>query len=205
MRNLIIVIVLVMILGVTGFLFQDQTKTPKTEVPKQEELSSKIKLGQAKECSGHLTPSQTEGSYYKVGSPERKNIVEGVGGEKLVVTGFVFDKDCKPIAGAWLDFWHADSNGVYDNTGYKLRGHQYSSEKGMFRLETIVPARYGSRPPHIHVKIRASENSQIITSQLYFPGESQNQTDLIFNETLIMQIENTQSGKIGKFNFVVNR
>lgn len=154
-------------------------------------------------CAEVPTPSQTEGPYYKTGSPQRNNIAEETSGEKLIVTGFVYDKDCKPIANAWLDFWHADTNGVYDNAGYKLRGHQFTDENGMYRLETIVPAAYETRPPHIHVKVRAL-NGPILTSQMYFPNDPKNQTDSIFNQELIMSTKEHADGKITEFNFVLN-
>src|SRR5437773_2103220 len=78
-------------------------------------------------CSGTITPAVTEGPYYKAGSPERTDLLEaGIPGTKLVITGYVYDRNCQPIAGAWLDFWQADGNGQYDNSGYKLRGHQFT-------------------------------------------------------------------------------
>lgn len=155
-------------------------------------------------CTGNPTPSQTEGPYYKAGSPKRNNISEGISGEKLVVSGYVYDKSCKPAANAWLDFWHTDANGAYDNEGFKLRGHQFVDENGMYRLETIMPAAYGSRPTHIHVKVRAS-NGPVLTSQMYFPNDPQNQTDSIFNQALIMNVEDSANGKFAEFNFVLNQ
>lgn len=155
-------------------------------------------------CTGIPTPAQTAGPYYKTGSPERRYIAEGVAGEKLVITGNVFNKNCEPVAGAWLDYWQADSKGAYDNNGFTLRGHQYTEVSGIYRLETIIPAAYESRPPHIHVKVR-SGNDPILTSQLYFPGQSQNRTDSIFNAALVMTLNDTASGKSGEFNFVLNQ
>ena len=43
------------------------------------------------------------------------------------------------VAGALLDLWHCDAAGVYDNDGYRLRGHQFSDAEGRFVFETIVP------------------------------------------------------------------
>ena len=54
-------------------------------------------------------------------------------GTKLIVTGYVFTTDCQPIAKAWLDFWQADSRGQYDNTGYTLRGHQFTDSQGHYQ------------------------------------------------------------------------
>ena len=154
------------------------------------------------ECSGITTPQQTEGPYYKVGSPQRNNIAQNLPGEKIVITGFVFDKNCQPIPSVWLDFWQADSKGVYDNSGYNLRGHQYTDASGRYQLETIIPSAYERRPPHIHVKIKAPDGI-ILTSQMYFPNESLNKTDSIFNPALTMEVTHTSDGKEAKFNFVL--
>lgn len=117
---------------------------------------------------------------------------------------YVFNENCEPIYSAWLDFWQADGNGVYDNAGYKLRGHQLSDKDGKFLLETVIPGRYPGRTPHIHVKVRASQDSPVITSQLFMPGETQNETDSIFNEGLVMDVKDSADGKIATFNFVIN-
>lgn len=154
------------------------------------------------DCSGIPTPQQAEGPYYKTRSQERNNIAQNLAGEKIVITGFVFDKNCKAIPGAWLDFWHADSSGKYDNSGFNLRGHQYTNKDGGYVLETIVPAAYETRPPHIHVKVKAPDGP-ILTSQMYFPNENLNREDPIFNPALIMEVIETADGKTGTFNFVL--
>src|SRR5689334_18639818 len=60
-------------------------------------------------CSGTPTPSQTEGPYYKAGSPERTSLREaGLSGPPLTITGYVLSTKCQPIAHALLDFWQAD-------------------------------------------------------------------------------------------------
>ncbi len=147
----------------------------------------------------------TEGPYYKTGSPERTNIVEsGTTGEKLIVEGRVLTTRGDSIAGAWLDFWQADGKGEYDNTGYNLRGHQYTDKTGSYRLETVVPAMYGSRTPHIHVKAQANPQSRTVTTQLFFPEEERNQTDNIFAPGMVMSVSDSAEGKQARFDFVLN-
>lgn len=156
-------------------------------------------------CTKTATPQLTEGPYYKKGSPERTNLREvGSVGENLTVTGYVYSTNCNPISGAWLDFWQADGNGVYDNAGYRLRGRQYTDKDGKYVLETVIPGKYPGRTPHIHVKFRANDKSPIITTQLFMPGEAQNKTDSIFNDSLIMDVKDTGSGKSATYNFVLN-
>jgi protocatechuate 3,4-dioxygenase beta subunit len=154
-------------------------------------------------CSGTPTPSQTEGPYYKPGSPERTSLREpGLAGTPLTLTGYVFSTACQPIAHALLDFWHADSNGNYDNAGFKLRGHQFTDKQGHYHLETIVPGEYPGRTRHIHVKVQAP-GQPVLTTQLYFPGESGNTSDSIFSPQLLMQVQSTPNGQLATFDFVL--
>jgi protocatechuate 3,4-dioxygenase beta subunit len=151
-----------------------------------------------------LTPSQTEGPYFKPNSPERTSLVDpGMPGTPLVITGRVLAPDGQPVAGALLDFWQADDSGAYDNVGYTLRGHQLTDDNGQYRLETIVPGLYPGRTRHIHVKVQAP-NGPVLTTQLYFPNEPRNATDGIFNPALVLPIEATDSGESATFDFVIN-
>lgn len=159
---------------------------------------------EASKCSGKLTPALTEGPYYKSGSPQRTNIRKDAVGEDLVLTGYVYDKTCRPISGAWLDFWQAGGNGVYDNAGYKLRGHQFTDKDGKYVLETVIPAKYSGRTPHIHVKVMADDKSPILTTQLFFPGESQNERDSIFNKDLIVKMLDQDDIKQAFSDFILN-
>lgn len=150
-----------------------------------------------------VTPAQTEGPFFTPSSPERASLLEpGLAGTTMILTGYVLSTDCAPIPNALLDFWHADDAGVYDNVGYKLRGHQFTDSQGMYTLETIVPGLYPGRTRHFHVKVQAP-NQPILTTQLYFPGEPDNQTDSIFSQDLLMDVQDTADGKSAAFNFVL--
>ena len=155
-------------------------------------------------CPGKLTPAQTEGPYFKSGSSERASLLtSGMPGTRLVLSGRVTGVYCQPIAHALLDFWQADSSGRYDNSGYTLRGHVFSDTSGMYRLETIVPGLYTGRTEHIHLKVQAP-GGPILTTQLYFPGVTQNDTDGIFDPALLMAITDQGStGRAGTYDFAV--
>jgi protocatechuate 3,4-dioxygenase beta subunit len=134
----------------------------------------------------------------------RASLIEpGTAGERLVITGSVFTRSCRPIAGAWLDFWQADAKGDYDNTGYTLRGHQFTDSEGGYRLETIVPGEYPGRTPHIHVKVRPP-GGEVLTSQLYLPGEPGNRTDGIFDPALVMSVIRFGNDTQAVFDFVLD-
>jgi len=150
------------------------------------------------------TLEQTEGPYYKAGSPLRRVLVgPGTAGTRLVITGAVLDARCRPVPRAWLDFWQADADGVYDNAGYRLRGHQFADAKCRYRLVTVVPGLYSGRTRHIHVKLRAP-GGRVVTSQLYFPGTQENDSDGIFDPSLVLKKARQDHGRVtATFTFVL--
>jgi protocatechuate 3,4-dioxygenase beta subunit len=158
------------------------------------------------DCDGKLTLAQTEGPFYKPHSPERSSLLEdGMQGTPLLITGRVFNQDCEPIAGAMLDFWQTDDEGQYDNLGYRLRGHQFADEDGSYTLETVLPGEYPGRTAHIHVKVFAPDGRELLTTQIYIPGVSDQTPDGIFSpELLAHDLEPGTDGqrRLG-FNFVV--
>jgi protocatechuate 3,4-dioxygenase beta subunit len=155
-------------------------------------------------CSGQLTPAQTEGPYFKAGSPTRTSLVDAsMPGTRLSLSGRVLRRGCAPIVGARLDFWQADAGGAYDNAGYRLRGNQTTDANGRYGLQTIVPGEYPGRTEHIHVKVQPPGGSTL-TTQLYFPGVSRNQQDSIFDAHLLLQTAPSGSGLAATFDFIVD-
>src|ERR671910_165022 len=147
------------------------------------------------------TVPQTEGPFYTPDTPQRQSLLEpGMAGTRLRVSGYVYDTACQPVPGALLDFWQADDAGVYDNTGYRLRGHQFADDEGRFELETIVPGLYPGRTRHIHVIAQAPDQPVLIT-QLYFPDEPSNASDGIFNPALVMDVQEAEDGQVAFFTF----
>ena len=149
------------------------------------------------------TPAQTTGPFYTPDSPQRTSLREpGIAGTPIVVSGSVLTRDCKPVAGALVDFWHADDRGRYDNTGYKLRGHQFTDVRGRYKLESIVPGVYTGRTRHFHVKVQAPHR-RVLTTQLYFPGEPRNARDGLYDPRLLMAVRDAAGGKAAAFDFVL--
>ena len=150
-----------------------------------------------------MTLAQTEGPYFKPSSPERIELIEeGMAGQPIELAGFVLTRSCKPLAGALLDFWQADDQGKYDNSGFRLRGHQFTDAEGRYRLRSIVPGVYVGRTRHIHVKVQP-RGGRVLTTQLYFPGESLNRTDGLFRRELLMRTAKNAGSLAGRFDFVV--
>jgi protocatechuate 3,4-dioxygenase beta subunit len=150
------------------------------------------------------TPELTEGPYFSPGSPSRRSLVEaGMRGTRLTLTGFVLSTGCRPVRRALLDFWQADATGVYDNDGYRLRGHQLTDAKGRYRLETIVPGLYTGRTRHIHVKAQAP-GQPVLTTQLFFPGEAGNRNDPIYDPACLISWRRVGNRRVGTFDFVLD-
>lgn len=154
---------------------------------------------------GAVTASQTAGPYFKPSSPERQSLIEpSTKGTRIVIEGVVQTTDCQPVPRALVDVWHADGAGDYDNAGYRLRGHQYTDGAGRFRVQTIVPGNYPGRTRHFHVKVQAP-GGRVLTTQLYFPDESNNRGDGIFDPRLVMKVRDVEGGKLAAFDFVLSK
>lgn len=157
-------------------------------------------------CDDHdePTPPLEEGPFFTPRSPQRTTLLDpNMAGTVVVLSGRVLNTNCKPVAGALLDWWQADNAGEYDNRGFRLRGHQYTDKQGYFRLETIVPGLYPGRTRHFHVKVQAP-GQRVLTTQLFFPNEPHNQRDRIFDPALLMDIRRKGDKELANYTFVVN-
>ena len=149
------------------------------------------------------TPPQTEGPFFKPRSPERASLLEpGMTGTRIELAGRVYGPNCQPIAGALVDFWHADDESVYDNDGFRCRGHQFTDAEGRYRLTSVVPGLYPGRTRHFHVRLQP-RGGKILTTQLYFPGEARNRRDGIFRHELLMAVDDTRKPWRAGFHFVL--
>jgi protocatechuate 3,4-dioxygenase beta subunit len=151
------------------------------------------------------TPALTEGPYFTPNSPRRRSIVPaGAGGTRLTLTGRVLTTTGRPIARALVDFWQASARGVYDNSGYRFRGHQFTDARGRYTLQTVVPGLYPGRTKHIHVKVQAP-GEPVLTTQLFFPRLAQNRSDGIYTaECLVGGWRVARGRRYARFDFVLD-
>jgi catechol 1,2-dioxygenase len=121
-------------------------------------------------------------------------------GTPLLFQGRVTGVDGAPLPGAKVEIWHADAEGFYSQFApgipeWNLRGTVVADDDGGFRIHTLEPAPYqiptdGScgkliaaagwhawRPAHLHLKVSAPGH-QLVTTQLYFPGDEHNDDDI---------------------------
>ena len=153
-------------------------------------------LGQAR-C-GAPTPADMEGPFYKAGAPVRASLAEsGSKAERLLLSGVVTSADCRPLGDVVLDFWHADASGEYDHRGFRYRGVLKTDVQGRYRLETNLPPPYMGRPRHIHVKAQRP-GGKILTTQLYFPGESRGA-----DRSLVVRMSREGGSLAAQYDFVL--
>jgi protocatechuate 3,4-dioxygenase beta subunit len=131
-----------------------------------------------------VTPEQTEGPYFldtrlhradiRTELPEG-SVKAGVPLTLRLRVQSVNDNNCVPVAGAVVDVWHCDADGVYSGVGAAgttfLRGYQTTDSDGNVQFKTIYPGRYPGRTVHIHFKVRTEDKAgrhHEFTSQLYF-------------------------------------
>jgi protocatechuate 3,4-dioxygenase beta subunit len=132
-----------------------------------------------------LSPAVAEGPYYLPLDLLRQDITEGKPGMPLTYSMIVLDSDCKPYAGAIVDVWQCDKDGIYSGyagqaTGAStlgqtfLRGVQAADANGLVQFTSIYPGWYPNRLTHLHVKIHLGSNV-VLTTNLFYPDTVNNE------------------------------
>lgn len=121
------------------------------------------------------TRADSLGPYYEPGAPVRSKV--GTGG--YVLTGRVMAaRTCRWLARARIELWLVNDQGEYDDAH---RATVFSRRDGRYRFESNRPVGYGSRPPHIHIRVTARGFRTLVT-QHYPRGTRRSAT---FNLVLI--------------------
>lgn len=146
-----------------------------------------------------ITPGQTSGPFYPEDKPlDRDADLTQLRGSRAIaagrivyLSGQIVDVQGRPVEGARIEIWQANTHGRYahpwDNSrraldpNFQGYGTQVTDAQGRYRFKTIKPGAYDSRPPHIHVDIAGGKRD--LTTQIYFPGEPLNERDGIFRST----------------------
>jgi protocatechuate 3,4-dioxygenase beta subunit len=151
------------------------------------------------------TPREIEGPYFRLGAPERSNLLEPGDKPELVLTGRVLNEKGTPIPGAIVNLWSSDAVGNYDMVGYKYHGYQITDAEGRYEFTTIIPGCYEPRDAkHLHVKVQG--DSSPITTQLYVEGEPGNEEDDYYSSELVVKCTADANGtKHGSYDFVVKQ
>lgn len=109
-------------------------------------------------------------------------------GERIVVGGRVLDGDGRPVGGALVEVWQANSAGRYVDAAddhpapldpnFTGAGRCLTDGAGRYRFVTVKPGAYpwrnhanAWRPAHIHFSVLGSGLATRLVTQMYFPGD----------------------------------
>lgn len=137
------------------------------------------------------TPSQTVGPFFHDGliiPGENILVRDGVRGERIVLTGRVFDGKQQPVTDAMIEIWQADAAGIYGHPSdprsrdadpaFHGFGRSDTWHAGdTFRFETVKPGAVpqgtgGTLAPHVCVTIFARGLLTHLTTRIYFADEA---------------------------------
>jgi len=167
------------------------------------------------------TPATVLGPFHIPGSPSLPfggDMSDGLPGKPLYITGSVLALDGSPIAGAVLDVWQADEEGLYESQiaeldEARLRATYASRTDGGYCVRTIAPRGYSIpmdgpvgdligrteishfRPAHVHFLVDADGYERLIT-HLFEAGAQYLANDVVFGtkEGLVVAFEEHPPG-----------
>ena len=154
---------------------------------------------------GGATESTVFGPFHREGAPELPfggNIATRDEGPPAFVEGRVLDLHGQPIAGARLDVWQTDSDGLYDSQtetpdDLHMRGVFRTDAGGRFLIRTVRPVHYQIpsdgpvgrmlratgrhpwRPAHIHFRVSA-DGFEPLTTHIFDAIDPYLQSDAVF-------------------------
>jgi protocatechuate 3,4-dioxygenase beta subunit len=126
-------------------------------------ISAVLLVWSSAACAAEVkcTPTRpdSQGPFYQPEAPLRASVGSGfelTGSVKSAMT-------CAPIPGARIEVWLAGPDGRYDDAH---RATLFADPTGAYRFQSSFPPEYGSRPPHIHVRVTAKGYATLVT-QVY--------------------------------------
>lgn len=98
---------------------------------------------------------------------EKEDLSDGIDGLPVVLAFRVLDSDCKPVAGALVEVWYTDSEGVYSDKSTDMcnkatsaqrtksfsRGYRLTDADGKVFMKSTFPGWYSGRVIHYHVRV----------------------------------------------------
>jgi protocatechuate 3,4-dioxygenase beta subunit len=119
-------------------------------------------------------------------------------GERIIVVGRVLDENDRPVPGALVEVWQANSAGRYVQANdqhpapldpnFVGAGRCLTNDAGEYSFTTIKPGAYpwrnhenAWRPAHIHFSVFGASFLSRLVTQMYFPGDPLMPLDPIFN------------------------
>jgi hydroxyquinol 1,2-dioxygenase len=167
------------------------------------------------------TPATVLGPFHIDGSPPLPfggDMSDGLPGQPLYVTGTVKDLSGAAVAGAVLDVWQADDEGLYESQipeidEARLRATYTTREDGSYCLRTVAPRGYSIpmdgpvgdlierteishyRPAHVHFLLDVEGYEPLIT-HLFQAGSEYLENDVVFGtkDALVVAFEQHDPG-----------
>ena len=110
----------------------------------------------------------------------------------------VLDEDGAPVPGAVVEAWHCNAAGKYihpndshdapADANFYGAARMVAGDSGLVELRTIKPGAYPVpdtggwwRPPHVHFSVWGRVWLSRLVTQMFFPGEPLNDSDVILN------------------------
>jgi hydroxyquinol 1,2-dioxygenase len=160
------------------------------------------------------TESTVFGPFFVDGAPEVPlggDIANGAKGTPCWVSGTVSDTTGTPLAGARIDVWEADDDGLYDvqREGFETAGRGWlrSGPDGGYRFWSVRPSPYPipydgpvgdlltatgrspMRPAHLHFKVEAPGHRTLVT-HIFVAGDPYLGSDAVFGvkDSLVVDV-----------------
>ena len=166
------------------------------------------------EAYANATEATVFGPFFVQGSPDvglGGDVAGGAPGEPCWVEGTVTDTDGAAVAGARIEVWEADADGLYDvqygDDRVTGRGHLHTDDQGRYRFWAVTPtpypipddgpvgellratARSAMRASHLHLMVEAAGFRTLVTH--VFPrGDAYLDSDSVFGvrESLVVDV-----------------
>jgi hydroxyquinol 1,2-dioxygenase len=166
------------------------------------------------------TEATVFGPFFVEGSPEIPiggDIAQGSSGQPCWVSGTIRGTDGSLVAGARLDVWEADDDGMYDvqhpDDRTQCRGHLFSDDEGRYGFWAVTPTPYPiphdgpvgdlliaggrgpMRPAHLHFMVTADGYHRLVT-HVFVRGDEHQDRDAVFGvkESLVVDFVEQSAG-----------
>lgn len=181
---------------------------------------SMLTIGVNQPARGGATEATVFGPFFVEGAPRIEigdDIARGASGQPCWVSGTVRDTDGRPIAGARIEVWEADSDGFYDvqyDDGRSAgRAHLFTDEDGGYGFWGVAPTPYPipydgpvgdlltaagrgpMRPAHLHFMVTAPGYRRLVT-HIFVRGDTYQHSDAVFGvkESLVVDFVEQPAG-----------
>jgi hydroxyquinol 1,2-dioxygenase len=171
---------------------------------------------------GRATPSTIEGPFHVAEPPpdmaNGSNMAASAPGILCFVSGKVTGLSGEPIAGAAIEVWQTDGDGLYEDQrggieGPWMRAMYYSEADGSYAFRTVVPIAYTipmdgpvgelmnrtnmehMRPAHMHFALAAPDYHDLVT-HIFEAGDRYIDIDVVYavKEPLITEFTKMPAG-----------